>query len=95
MVLFKHLRLIQWQALLDGDLSHQHMSCHVTLAHDLAACYWAVLKHCSVRTAVPNRALMSKATGTDAVTLGRREIDALVALDWDVNAILRVVGLVQ
>ncbi len=86
---------MQWRALQDGALARDALLCQVALAHDIAACYWAALKHCSVRTAVPNRALMSKATGTDPVALAQREVDALVTLNWDVNAILRVVGLVQ
>ena len=95
LALFRHLRLVQWHALLDGHLSHELLSCQHTLRHDLAACYWTALKHCSVRTAVPNRSLMSKATATDPPTLGQREVDALVTLEWEVNAVLRVVGLVQ
>lgn len=95
LALFKHLRLVQWQALLDGHLGQDLLACHITLRHDLASCYWMALKHCSVRTAVPNRSLMSKATATDAVVLSQREVQALVWMDWDVNAILRVVGLVQ
>jgi hypothetical protein len=38
---------------------------------------------------------MSKATATDPATLGQREVDALVTMEWEVNAVLRVVGLVQ
>lgn len=86
---------MQWHALLDGNLSHEHLSCQLTLRHDLAACYWTALKHCSVRTAVPNRSLMSKATATDPTTLGLREVDAMVTMEWEVNAVLRVVGLVK
>lgn len=95
LALFRHLRLVQWHALLDGNLSHEQLSCQLTLRHDLAACYWTALKHCSVRTAVPNRSLMSKATATDPTTLGQREVDAMVTMEWEVNAVLRVVGLVQ
>ena len=95
LALFKHLRIVQWQALIDGQLGVELLSCHATLRHDLAACYWAALKHCSVRTAVPNRALMSKATGTDAVLLGQHELEALISMEWEVNAVLRIVGLVQ
>lgn len=95
LAIFRHLRLVQWHALLDGNLSHEHLSCQLILRHDLAACYWTALKHCSIRTAVPNRSLMSKATATDPTTLGQREVDAMVTIEWEVNAVLRVVGLVQ
>ena len=95
LALFKHLRFVQWQAFLDGHLGQDLLSCQVTLRHDLAACYWTALKHCSIRTAVPNRSLMSKATATDSYVLAQREVQALVWIDWDVNVILRISGLVH
>ncbi len=33
----------------------QYLNNEQLLIHDLVSCWWVVLKHCSVRTAVPNR----------------------------------------
>ena len=33
----------------------QYLSNEQLLIHDLVSCWWVALKHCSIRTAVPNR----------------------------------------
>lgn len=63
--------------------------------HDQIACFWIALKCCSIRTAVPNRALMSKATKADPNVLGERELGALIAMDWEAIAVLRMHGLLD
>lgn len=93
--LFKNLRFIQWTAAIEGRLTPDYFNSPATNHHDLAACYWMALKHCSVRTAVPNRTLMSRATGCEPVQLGEGELAALLWLEWEVNAVLRLSGLVK
>ena len=93
--LFRHLRIVQSAAALDGRLPLHALRNDVLCLHDLAACWWIGLKCCSVRTAVPNRALMSKATDCYPAMLGDRELAALLTLEWDANALLREAGLIQ
>jgi hypothetical protein len=93
--LFKNLRYVQWQAAIDGKFSSEYFNNPSTNHHDLAACYWIALKHCSIRTAVPNRTLMSRATGCDAFYLADQELTAILWMDWEINAVLRLYGLVQ
>lgn len=189
--LFKCLRQLQLNACCEGGLTLADLSNEVLLIHDLIACFWIAMKHCSVRTQVPNRyagacqgatvqgskatarllrttvarvkyampaqrptqtcrkpshlpiararalnwvfrgarrwsadlravpssaprppprqniqgtplpllpcrcrTLVSKATGAEPDMLGRRELEALILLDWDVNTLLRFGGLV-
>lgn len=66
----------------------------VLLRHDLAAALWIALKHCSVRTAVPNRALLARATGARPELLQEREVASLRAVDWRINAALRSADLI-
>ena len=42
---------------------------------------------------VPNRSLVSLATGVDPQALSDCELDVLKSLDWDVAAVLRARGL--
>lgn len=154
------------EAAYEGRFPADYLSSEHLLMHDLAACFWIGLKHCSVRTAVPNRSasglercaacigptpcrrppkapllparlsarrgaallwatgagmgllcslppctsqarlhvlalllicrtLLCRATGASAELLCDREVAALVAMDWGVNALLRSAGLVQ
>ena len=93
--LFKHLRCLQVSAASEGRFPAEYLSSEVLLLHDLIACWWIALKHCSVRTAVPNRTLMSRATNADPAMLADRELAALVGMDWEVNAVLRMYGLLE
>lgn len=93
--LFKHLRRLQIFAASEGRFPADYLASEVLLLHDLIACWWIALKHCSVRTAVPNRTLMSRATNSDPEMLADREIAALVGMDWDVNAVLRSHGFIE
>lgn len=38
---------------------------------------------------------MSRATGCDAFYLAEQELNAILWLDWEINAVLRLYGLVQ
>eukprot|EP00887_Chlorella_sp_A99_P003478 scaffold7.g3478.t1 len=94
MHLFKYLRQLQVEAAYDGRFPLDYLSNEQLLIHDLIACFWIGLKHCSVRTAVPNRTLLCRATGANAELLNDRELAALIAMDWSVSAVLRSAGLV-
>jgi hypothetical protein len=91
--LFKYLRRLQVAACAAGRFPHSYLADEDNLVHDLVACWWVALKHCSVRTAVPNRTLMARATGATPELLSDRELAALIGMDWDVNAVLRLSGL--
>jgi hypothetical protein len=93
LALFRHLRGLQAAAAADGRFPADYLSCEALARHDLAACWWVALKHCSVRTAVPNRTLMTRATGASAALLADRELAALVGMDWEVAGVLRAAGL--
>jgi hypothetical protein len=92
--LFKSLRQRQLESWADGKLPKSYISNRELMRHDLVAVWWIAMKHCSVRTAVPNRALLSRATESKRVLLSDCELSALSALEWDVNLILRSHGLV-
>lgn len=55
MHLFRHLRRLQVAAAYDGRFPMDYLASEQLLIHDLIACFWVSMKHCSVRTAVPNR----------------------------------------
>ena len=93
--LFKYLRQLQVAACVEGRFPSDYLANDRLLMHDLIACWWIGLKHCSVRTAVPNWTLMCRATGAKPELLSDRELAALVGMDWDVNAVLRFNGLVN
>ncbi|GAB4812999.1 hypothetical protein N2152v2_000045 [Parachlorella kessleri] len=93
--LFKCLRQLQLNACCEGSLALADLSNEVLLVHDLIACFWIAMKACSIRTQVPNRTLVSKATGAQPELLGERELAALILLDWDVNTMLRLGGFVS
>lgn len=65
------------------------------MIHDLIACWWIAMKYCSIRTAVPNRTLLSRATDAKDLLLADCEMAALIALDWNVNSFLAEEGLVK
>jgi hypothetical protein len=44
------------------------------MRHDLVAVWWIAMKHCSVRTAVPNRALLARATDSKRSLLSECEL---------------------
>lgn len=93
--IFKRLRRAQLLSWSRGNLPKAYISNKELMIHDLIACWWIAMKHCSVRTAVPNRTLLSRATHAKEVLLGDCEIAALVALNWDINAILVESGMVE
>lgn len=53
--LFRNLRNLQVAAAAAGVLPAAYLTEEQYLLHDLIACWWLAMKHCSVRTAVPNR----------------------------------------
>lgn len=132
------------EAAYEGRFPADYLSSEQLLMHDLAACFWIGLKHCSVRTAVPNRwegqgergetrrwkgagaggavggpgasaarlplrspprasppacspprTLLCRATGASPELVSDREVAALVAMDWGIDALLRSAGLVN
>lgn len=93
--LFKSLRQRQLKLWVQGRLPKSYISNRDLMVHDLAACWWIAMKHCSVRTAVPNRSLLSRATDSKCSLLAECEISALSILNWDVNIILRENGLIK
>ena len=93
--LFKSLRQKQLKSWAHGKLPKSYISNRDLMIHDLVACWWIAMKHCSVRTAVPNRTLLSRATEAKCKLLADCELSALCALDWDINVILRDHGLVK
>lgn len=93
--LFKSLRQKQLKSWAHGKLPKSYISNRDLMIHDLVACWWIAMKHCSVRTAVPNRTLLSRATEAKSKLLAECELSALCALDWDINMILRDHGLVK
>jgi hypothetical protein len=92
--LFKALRQRQLKSWVDGRLPKSYISNRELMRHDLVAVWWIAMKHCSIRTLVPNRALLSRATESKRVLLSDCELSALCALEWDVNRVLRAHGLV-
>lgn len=60
-----------------------------TWTNGLVACWWIAMKHCSFRTAIPNRTLISRATGANAILLADCEVKVLQALDWNINSLLK------
>ncbi|KAL4446744.1 hypothetical protein ABPG77_007988 [Micractinium sp. CCAP 211/92] len=92
--LFKYLRSLQVEAACVGQFPLDYLARKDLLNHDLISCWWIALKHASVRTAVPNRTLMCKATDAHAALLSDRELAALIAIDWEVQAVLKKGGLV-
>ena len=88
------LRQRQLQAWIDGRLEQAYINNREILRHDLVACWWVSMKHCSVRTAVPNRALLARATHSKKSLLSECELSALCTLDWDIQKILVAHGLV-
>lgn len=93
--LFKSLRQKQLKSWANGKLPKSYISNRDLMIHDLVACWWIAMKHCSVRTAVPNRTLLSRATEAKCKLLAECELSALCALHWDINMILRDHGLVK
>ncbi|KAL4425423.1 hypothetical protein ABPG75_009439 [Micractinium tetrahymenae] len=94
MYLFKYLRSLQVEAACMGQFPVDYLARQDMMLHDLIACWWIALKHASVRTAVPNRTLMCRATEAVPVLLNDRELAALIAIDWEVQAVLKKGGLV-
>ncbi|WPT17497.1 hypothetical protein PSENEW3_00005500 [Picochlorum sp. SENEW3] len=92
--LFKQLRKKQLKSWSQGKLPDSYISNRDLMIHDLVACWWIAMKHCSVRTAVPNRTLLSRATDSKSLLLSDCELSALIAMDWNVNHILERHGLV-
>lgn len=74
LVLFKALRQRQLQAWIDGKLPKSYISNRELMRHDLVAVWWIAMKHCSVRTAVPNRALLARATDSKRSLLSECEL---------------------
>ena len=73
-----------------GQNAHALLTCHdKMLKHDLIACWWIAMKHCSFRTAMPNRTLISRATGASDTLLADCEVKVLKVLDWRINFLLR------
>ena len=95
LTLFKSLRQIQLKSWAQGKLPKSYISNRDLMIHDLVACWWIAMKHCSVRPAVPNRTLLSRATEAKDKLLAECELSALCTLDWDINMILRDHGLVK
>lgn len=93
--LYKYLRHLQVNATMDGRLSPAYFANQQLIMHDIIGCWWIGLKCCSIRTAVPNRALMCKATGANPPLLADCELAALIAMDWEATAVLREHGLIQ
>ena len=93
--LFKKLRQKQLLSWADGKLPKAYISNRELMIHDLIACWWLAMKHCSIRTAVPNRTLLSRATDAKDLLLADCEMAALIALDWNVNSLLADEGLVK
>jgi hypothetical protein len=93
--LFKRLRQKQLLSWADGKLPKAYISNRELMIHDLIACWWIAMKHCSIRTAVPNRTLLSRATDAKDLLLADCEMAALIALDWNVNSLLAEEGLVK
>jgi hypothetical protein len=73
-VLFKALRQRQLQAWIDGKLPKSYISNRELMRHDLVAVWWIAMKHCSVRTSVPNRALLARATDSKRSLLSECEL---------------------
>lgn len=92
--LFKVLRQRQLQAWIDGRLEQSYINNKELLRCDLVAAWWIAMKHCSVRTAVPNRALLARATDSKKTLLSECELSALCTLEWDIQKILVAHGLV-
>lgn len=93
--LFKVLRKRQLVSWAQGKLPKAYVSNRDLMIHDLIACWWIAMKHCSVRTAVPNRTLLSRATQAKDLLLADCELAALLSLKWDVNHVLRMHGLIH
>jgi hypothetical protein len=93
--LFKQLRRKQLKSWSQGALPDSYISNRDLMIHDLVACWWIAMKHCSVRTAVPNQTLLSRATDSKPMLLSECELSALIALDWNVNHILERHGFVR
>ena len=74
LVLFKALRQRQLQAWIDGKLPKSYISNRELMRHDLVAVWWIAMKHCSVRTVVPNRALLARATDSKRSLLSECEL---------------------
>ncbi|KAL6777732.1 hypothetical protein ACKKBG_A15420 [Auxenochlorella protothecoides x Auxenochlorella symbiontica] len=86
--LFRNLRNLQVAAAAAGVLPAAYLTEEQYLLHDLIACWWLAMKHCSVRTAVPNRTLMCRATGACPALLSDRELATLISLNWRVSGVL-------